>query len=123
MDLLVFFRRWRYRILAAGILLLSVGGVGGFKVFKVVSRSQRLSTAYQTIQIGDTRDRLVELAGPPQSLGASDDPSRAYSLQIRYEDYRYDYLYQSYYYAFDRDGKLIQKVSCALAEYCSKVDR
>jgi hypothetical protein len=113
-----FFRHWYARLLIAALLLAFVGGAG---ILNDELKVRRLSSAYETIQIGDSRERLVELSGTPHSNESYRDPASVFPLKVDHEDLRYDYFYQSWYYAFDRNGKLIQKVRCVLGEYCSKV--
>ena len=118
------FRRVRFRILAASglwALVIGVGSVAG--VWAAVLKERRLEAAYVAIQIGDPRDRLVALAGPADATGDCSDPHRPYRSAGCHEDLRYGSMYQSWYYSFDGEGKLTQKVECFLGEYCNKVGR
>jgi hypothetical protein len=117
-------RKFRCRLLAAaGLATLAIGVGIDAGVHTAVIRERRLEAAYVEVQIGDSRERLLEIAGPADAVGKCSDADRHYGYASCHQDLRYSLRYQSWYYAFDREGKLEQKVECFLGEYCNKVGR
>ncbi|MEO7509683.1 MAG: hypothetical protein ABIZ95_20730 [Pyrinomonadaceae bacterium] len=109
-----FLDRWRYRALIVGALIVLAFGA---RVVTGLLKRQRVIIAYKTMALGDSRDRLLELAGEPHFLRRGD------STAGPYDDLRYEYPYENWDFAFDRDGKMIWKGSCFLGEYCGRVSR
>lgn len=112
------FRHWRGRFIAAIALVLFAWCAGAVNRELIHPRPQ---TAYRQIGLGESRDRLVELAGPPD--GNANVTVRTFNGKSEdFQEFHYQGFYQNWTFTFDSKGNLVRKTQCVLEEYCSTVE-
>ena len=73
-------------------------------------RRTRLLTTFTKIQIGDSKQNVVQLLGNPTEVATCRDPNPPVDSQKCVETYWYYSFIERWGYAFNADGKVIDKI-------------
>lgn len=95
-------------IISVGLVFLVIA-VGAF-AFSNEVRRKTMSTAFAKVQIGDTKESVVQMLGQPEEVQNCYDSDLSDDLSKRcVETYWYTSFLERWGFSFTKDGKLIDK--------------
>jgi hypothetical protein len=105
----------RPRFIVAGVVVLILGGIlSSVFTFSWFVRRKTFESNYSQIQIGDSKQKVVQLYGQPEETSDCSKYKRPGDLEVIQtrcvEVYWYRSFLKQWVFFFDKDGKVIHKV-------------
>ena len=88
------------------LLVIVISAVG----FSHHARKKKLTTTFAKVQVGDTRESIVQMLGQPQEIeNCYDSHSSEEPTKRCFETYWYITFLERWGFSFNKDGKVIDK--------------